>query len=393
MVDKSSPADDIVAFRDDVPTSSEFRKALQRDCKMLLALANARLLALALSLQAESDQDAKWPLAPDEELISYLLNTLPDHKRRELEADLKGNPRAFKRLLELHHALAGEAGQEVAAIPSSWQHVESREQLGTARFRPANGHLEFAPDDVMRSRLDLGQGDVIRPEDPELRAIAKRLVALRSPTEDPQPPIKRARSPSIDVSKAKSLLGSQTAEPLRDLLGAAERLRDALQVAKKMSRMTSPEDFERISALVDSARELADRVSRVANTILPVSKGQQQFPQYLGNALQSHAALQASYSKFSFDAAWQSSLRLHSTDMLISVTGSAGPPMHLQLQLEIPDGARLSGRVVTLVRPQQSFDSAETDKQGVCQLPLTAGESILLLEGDRPLELRLRSDL
>lgn len=66
-------------------------------------LTDSRLRALALSLSIDqTSHDADDP--DDTELLAYLLEMLPEQRRREVEIAIRGNARAFGRLMTLRAA-------------------------------------------------------------------------------------------------------------------------------------------------------------------------------------------------------------------------------------------------------------------------------------------------
>jgi hypothetical protein len=177
MADKRSPAE-ILAFRDEASPTPELCEKLRRDAKQLLALVDARLLALALALPDKLDPGAVWSLPDDGELVSYLLSTIRGERQRDLERRLRGNPRVFKRLLELRAALISSDSRMLRPPPAGLPIPTSRESLGTIRFRRFIAHLEFeyegrTPAGVAEAE-DLVLTEARRP--PELRGELRKFA-------------------------------------------------------------------------------------------------------------------------------------------------------------------------------------------------------------------------
>ncbi|MBO0757881.1 MAG: hypothetical protein J2P54_18705, partial [Bradyrhizobiaceae bacterium] len=103
-VKKSQSGDDdeqIIRLRDDV-ASAVPGEPLHSNARR--ALADARLRALAFSLGAEQDTQNGADKADDAELLAYLLDTLPQDRRMSLEQTLRGDAKAFERLITLRAA-------------------------------------------------------------------------------------------------------------------------------------------------------------------------------------------------------------------------------------------------------------------------------------------------
>lgn len=369
MAEKRSQANELIAFRDGQPTTDEFREELGRNRELLLRLADSRLLALALSLPRGSDPNSKWPLPSDDELMSYLLNELADDARLALEQQVKENPRVFARMLELREALADAAPS--GRVPHLWKRVEAREKLGTARFRAANGHLEFAPDQLMTSRL---APDATR-HTPQLGFLASAASLRTLEARAFRLEMGAKKPPVMPVDDQLHELTHKAAQLIETVHRVTQVLEDTLPEVSK------PTIAKAIRPLEEAAHELATTIEhlRLATRLERLRE-----PRFAAPLPEMHVV--------KGEARWHPSLRLQSSHALVSLSGSTGRPMELQIFLQSLEGTPVTNALATLVGPRHSFESAETNAEGRCSFPLEQGASVLLIDAGKPLaEIRLRS--
>ncbi len=86
--------DDVAYLPSDEPVTAETRRAL----------ADSRLRALAFSLSTDQSKRDGAHEIDDTELLRYLLDSLAPDRRVELEVILRGDARAFGRLMTLRSA-------------------------------------------------------------------------------------------------------------------------------------------------------------------------------------------------------------------------------------------------------------------------------------------------
>src|SRR5262249_43357332 len=133
----------------------------------------ARLRALAFALGAEQEVRALLPASAlgteqdvwgnaaevdDEELLAYLLDQLPAHRRVELEGMLRGDAQAFGRLATLHSALYSkkdERDQHRLDYPGK---KIPRHDAGMIEIRSAGAVLHFKNAHVQPGQTHLARG-------------------------------------------------------------------------------------------------------------------------------------------------------------------------------------------------------------------------------------------
>jgi hypothetical protein len=105
MAEQRISIEELIALRDGLQTTGNFRRLLASDIEAIKELAEARLFALLMSI-ASSDADLRSREIPDPEtLVRYLTNTLPSADVRRVEAAVRGNPEALEFLIALKDAL------------------------------------------------------------------------------------------------------------------------------------------------------------------------------------------------------------------------------------------------------------------------------------------------
>jgi hypothetical protein len=165
------------------------------------ALADARLLALALTLPAGQDAGKAGRGAddPDEtELLAYLLDDLSDARRNELERSIRGNARSIGRLMKLRTALNPVADKrglhrpELAArniLRRTGQALEVREVGKKLEFRERRPQLRPGPTTggMLNDLLDRASAPILGGDlGKEARHLLARWEVLTRTAKQPQ---------------------------------------------------------------------------------------------------------------------------------------------------------------------------------------------------------------
>lgn len=105
MADPKIPLEELIALRDGLQTTGNFRRALASDVEALKDLAEARLFALLMALPTSGNASKGGAIPQPEVLLRYLVNALPTTELKAVEAMVRGNAEALELLGALKDAL------------------------------------------------------------------------------------------------------------------------------------------------------------------------------------------------------------------------------------------------------------------------------------------------
>lgn len=395
--------DQIIAFRDNQPTSAEFRRQLTKDGDAQLELADARLLSLALSLLGprELDQDEACP--PDDRLCLYLLNQLPNAERDRLEDSLRGNSSALHRLLELRSAIADLAAADDRA-PLPWKEPPSRENLGVVQFRKSATVIEFQrhvypPRDYRVARLSSdiatlkeaaeflpkktrpgpwrtvgGRPRRIPPEvEYDLASLEFNIARLSEFTRQLRAMIQQSRRDKSDMVQEFRVSHGFEVE---------QQLRDALQSLPPKLGYQLEEQLRRLTEVAWDYLHQLDEASfgvEVEPLTFPAAASVSLASQDVEDDWQTMLALRGQAGTLRLEAA---SALAHEQDKI--------DKWHFSVTVLQLDDSPAPNTLVTVVKRDSGFDSVETDIDGKALLPLRGGESVLIVGTDPSMEVTLR---
>jgi hypothetical protein len=406
---------EIVRRRDGVVDTTE-----PLDASARRVLADARLRALALTLNInEVGQGGDYP--DDAELLAYLLDTLPDQRRHEVELAVrgKGNARAFGRLVALRTAFN--------------THLDKRDRRRTEH--PARKVVRRTAQEVEIRKL----GEELRFRDaPSTIAPVMQLARRTSAAAFSQMVSANRHVPSEKRRRSRMRLDSKTGLMLRNYLQRAslplvtgrhliEEARslvaqlEMLNLASKGTREeprpageTRVNELEQLSdRLVDvlfrlqrESDQLADDIRRIVLVAIdpPPSDKFSHRSAYVSEAdfasdSYPPADFRELYSPAPADMedslpGWHPMKQVSAGEWSLLLAGVASPRAILTATLE-PIGERTSEGlpVLTLVRPNEGFEVAEVDSAGLHKVNLPPGRSVLLIQGEKeiwqvPLTLR-----
>lgn len=361
-----SPIDDedIVQLRDGVvgeysgrPLTSVKRRSL----------ALARLRALAFAMASDPDQ-SQASLVPeqfeDNELLAYLLDTIPDTDVRALERRFSSDPSVLSRLVDLYNALAPTSG------------LQNRKLVD----HPA---LDVVRHTVVH--LDVqGVGELLhfRPRELEHIGIPSRLRAQFSASmSDP-----KARSGGGFGLMRRSLrTADRLAEEVRSLLG--QMWSTELPVDKEHRKHARLRD-DRVAQLrvlrsLEDLRTVLTEMRDGLNDRNPVGK-------MAAARWQLQPSLEVAQSVDFSHMYGTPAYDVVTGPWRIQLRGSPYPDARLLIQLtrrseaearDLPD--------VTLVRPAQGFKVIALDKHGRGNCSLPRGRSWLLVQAEEIWQVQL----
>src|SRR5262245_16829220 len=107
------------------------------------SLADARLRAFAFALGTERRANDGPGELEDTELVAYLLDALPEDRRQVMEETLRGDARAFGRLMELRSAFGSQPDERDRGRADDLARGMPRHTLGQIEIRNVRGTLQF----------------------------------------------------------------------------------------------------------------------------------------------------------------------------------------------------------------------------------------------------------
>lgn len=392
----------IIRRRDDVPGEA-FDEPL--DAFTRRALSDSRLRALAFALGDAEGQKQEAEQIGDSELIAYLLDTLPEQARIALEKSLHGNARAFGRLMTLLLAFdtptdkrdrqrandpARQVGRHIAA------RIDIRRMGAALQFRDASRPRGFFQPSLTSALY----------ESPPVRHQSRSVARMKHPMK---------RLPSAWGPKTEVMLRNSLQRAQRDLSTGSHLVEEALLLldrwwnnrprdAIQRGLLETPPDREteqlraRLTELLRELDIVADRINVEFDDIASGTAGMfspafpdepptisySYEPRFADGTVAARAASRDPESwsdTFDVDAGpW--TLRLAS-DVV-------GRTPQLAVSLRANDTQMPSADpFLTLVQPNVSFDTVNLDASGSGSIALSAGDSVLLLQGDEVWEIRL----
>lgn len=373
---KPTPAE-LVALRDSAPTSEELRKAVAQDHEALLALAEARILALALTLPTDTNAKQEWPLPDAVELVAYLQNSLSDEARPKLEKELRGNPRALDFLIALRNALIGKIEDGAAAkvrVPSGTPRIS----LGSIQYKAEDTRFLFRRNRPFEEPLaSIGEEVTFHAE------AIPRLSSERGFDFEPN----RLRSTSRRIARLRDAVIR-----LADAVDAVRVLR--LQIEKGAG--VGPERARDLPAIANLDKRIVQIESQIS--ILQDELLMSREPPAYRDLSRSRRDVRLEDFDLEFRGApsrpaqdWRTVLNLSERDIRIDLSGVAKPMRALDFSIARNGRGPVSGAEVTLVRPGRDFSTTSTDAQGMCRIEMPRGSLIALVDAESSYEFRLTS--
>jgi hypothetical protein len=376
--------DDVAGAPPDKPIDSETKRAL----------ADARLRALAFALGSEQSRNTPADQTDDAELLAYLLDTLPEHRRRALEETLRGNARAFGRLMTLRAALDSQTDQRDRQRADDPARKIRRRTAGRVDIRRVGEILQFR--DAARPRSSFGQERFARSE-PKVFALADELSS--------RPP---ARVHLERDENTKRMLRNLLERSRRDLDAGMSLINEALsslQIWSDVHRRAESETRgsgasanreaenlrERLKALLRELEIVANRIGDITSATDDMSP-RAQIAESLSLETPSNADLyQAPLERRlpTGQERWVDAFDLEAGPWAIRLTGSAVTTPRLVVYLRGDQVGPWDDLFLTLVRPAEGFETVNLDSSGIGEIALPTGDSVMLLQADEIWEVRL----
>jgi hypothetical protein len=347
------------------------------------ALADARLRALAFALGSEQSQSALTDQTDDTELLAYLLDTLPEHRRMALEEALRGNARAFGRLMTLRAALNSQTDRRDRQRADDPARKIRRRTAGRVDIRRAGEILQFR--DAARPRSSLE-----RPAAPPHAVLAEFRPMPRSTlewVEDTEGMLRnlleRARR---DLHAGMSLV-NEALSSLQIWLDVRRRAESKTRGSGAPADREAESLRERLKALLRELEIVANRIGDVTSATDDMSPRAQIAATIREDEL--YTAL-AERRLPTDQERWTDGFDLEAGPWAIHLTGNAVPTPRLVVSLRGDQmGMPSDDPFLTLVRPAEGFETVNLDSSGIGEIALPTGDSVMLLQADEVWEVRL----
>ena len=381
---------EIIRRRDGAPDTT-LNEQLDADARR--ALADARLRALAFALSASQTNPGTTDL-DDTELLAYLLDTLPEDRRTAIELALRGNVRAFGRLMTLRSAFNTQtdkrdrklADHPARKIPRhTTKRVEVRRVGEKLQFRDASvagSHERESVRMALRLAHDFVAKNVRLPElpRPQLRPGPKTVLMLSSMLE---------RTTSLFTT------GRDLVEEARTLLARWEKLNSEMGTWRTQQPRT---DEVRDNEIEQIGEHLIDVLLRLQHVADQLPDGIRQTLSFTIDKFKPSHAHQ--FSHYAADPAdqltihreapsvdlddWLETMNIQAGPWPLRLAGTVFPSPALAVTVQgVDTDASCDFPALTLVRPRQGFETANVDSSGLANLGLPSGPSILLVQAEK----------
>jgi hypothetical protein len=394
--------EEIIRRRDGVAGAAS-GEPLDSDAKR--ALADARLRALAFALGSEEGSSAKADLTDDAELLAYLLDTLPEHRRIALEKDLRGNARAFGRLATLRAAFSSETDKRDRQHADDPTRKIPRHTVGRFHIQRIGEILKFkdAPLRPLESRSVERQvfPSMLLSERAQIPPAAARFTSQER--ELPRLRLNPRTAVLFAAMLKRSMMDFHTVghlvEEMESLLSSWHESirREPFQMGNdKIASGEETEQLEerllrslgRLETMADDVKgKLARFASEIRDDIEPTQRAAslsvQRFSEYRSKALSDH------FLPFDVDG-WMDAVNVEAGPWALHLAGNAVPAPELAISLRRNQvGTPSVDPFLTLVRPAEGFETVDLDSSGNGKIALPAGDSVMLLQGNEVWEVRL----
>jgi hypothetical protein len=387
--------EEIIRRRDGV-TAAGSDEPLDSDAKR--ALADARLRALAFAL-SEQRQSAVADQTDDAELLAYLLDTLPEQRRMVLEEALRGNARAFGRLMTLRATLSSQTDKRDRQRADDPAREIPRHDVGRVDIRPMGELLQFR--DAARPRASSGVPRTVLSglEESSFRYRASRPMEFR-----------RLERPRLQWGpKTEVMLRNLLERTRRDLAQGISLINETQSRLDRWRNISRRDETEMREDFVPVHRDAENLRRQLTELLRELEAVANRINDELGDVAAatpdafSPTALAASLSLdrpsdekaplqrwLSTQERWADAFDLEAGPWAMHLTGTAVPTPRLVVSLRGDQvGMPSDEPFLTLVRPAEGFETVNLDSSGTGEIALPTGESVMLLQGDEVWEVRL----
>jgi hypothetical protein len=403
---KSSIDEEAVIRRRDGVVGNASDELLDSNTKR--ALADARLRALAFALRSGESRRAAADEIEDAELVAYLLDSLPEQRRIALEQALRGNARAFGRLMTLRTALSSQTDKRDRQRADDLVRKVSRHTAGHLDIRRFGEILQFRDATQPRPASHVARWATFPNK--ALRSQGRRAAAL---AHRDMPELRQTKRPRLQWGEqTEGMLRDVLERARRDLLAGTDLVGKAQQFlarwwvisrreeSREGGAISTPEAQSLRERMTELLRELEFVANRINDELGDVtSTAAAVFPR--GPLVESYPSAELFKENLTETRplefllprdGWADTFDLEAGHWVIHLAGTATTP---RPQLTIALNGNQVGRpsidpFVTLVRPMEGFDTVNLDSSGSGKFALPFGDSVILLQSaDDVWELRL----
>jgi hypothetical protein len=385
--------DGVAAGASDEPLDSNARRAL----------ADARLRALAFSLIAEQGAGPEAREVDDTELLAYLLDILPEDRRIALEEVVRGDARAFGRLMTLRTAFNSQTDPRDRRRADDPSRNIPRHTVGRVDIRRVGDLLQFTAREP-RQRPPASQQFAVHSPGAEFHAyrVAPQMAKLR------------------EIRPARLRLGPKSEASLRNLLDRVRRHFDAgrnllqeidrLLASWQENRQRSRFQWRQTERMTHGdARSVEDRLAELLRELQLIGVrireeideidlatdakfAPEEFvaPQSAVPFVADEMPLEANLRLPTARETWADAFDIEAGDWALHLVGLAIPTPRLAITLRSKDGVTTPIEpFLTLVRPADGFEIVNLDSSGHGEVALPSGDIVLLVQGDEVWNLHL----
>jgi hypothetical protein len=378
----------IIRRRDGVPGASE----VPLDSAARRALADARLRALAFALRSEQNTRGGLGDIDDADLLAYLLDSLPEERRAALEDAVRGDSRAFGRLMTLRAALGSQTDErdrqradDLAKIP--------RHTAALVDIRTTGKALQFK--------------DAREPQSPLVR-LSRELEEL-APAFERRSAFLLVKRPGLEweiggtprnlLERARHDLdaGMSRVNEVRVLLERWWEVNRREETGAHSARAPGDREAEnvreRLAGLVDGIGTFANRINEAENVHKRLAELLHElgmFADHINDELGDIASVAAGMFPPPAPETWSEAFAVEAGPWAVHLAGTAVPTPQLAVNLHRNVAEEISAEpFVTLVQPAQGFETVNLDPSGNGKIALPRGDSVMLVQGDEVWEVRL----
>jgi hypothetical protein len=371
--------EDILSLRDDVAHPDRAQSLAVPGARRALAESRLRALAIALSGKGASQHHVDVP--QDDELLEYLLADMPEDRHRELESQLRGNPRAFERLVKLHELTSSHVNHRDLQHADMAERSIKRHDLGKFEVMLRAGRLAFR---LMDERSSSISGDSLKSafalEMPEPLAYADEELE----DEETLGRIERL------LSRCSRLVTQVRALRNGDQARDSEEFGNPNLIEERYVPRRVPSVEEELSESVRQLQELAHTLEREAMFARKMGSSPKFSSRRTSSVAEFRAPPPASRMIFASrmaahkserDGDWQKKIDLAAGPWTLSLAGHSGSASLLEISVVATESAApVAWPFVTIVQPGKTFVTSAFDAHGYAELPLIAPQNVLMLQ-------------
>jgi hypothetical protein len=377
--------------------------SLDADSRRALADARLRALAFALGDELSTAEPGEFDEA---DLLAYLLDTLPEDRLLMLDSALRGDARAFGRLMALRSSLSAQTDRRDRQRADHPARNIPRRKLGPIDIRNLGNVLQFRETDIpsalpqrMESEPSATYHSLLPSSD-----IADFLSGYHGEWSPRQ--LRWDQKTGLAVSNMLQraapnfVAGSNLANEARSLLEKWEhfnfgRGRRQFERRKSDSSESGEDVSARLVQVLNELQQLADSIQRdmasVISSIGMVEPRKTPVSRWFLHESAPAMELRAKASMPSLETdRWSRTIDIEAGPWALQLSGVALPAPQLAVTLRRADEKVASVQpLLTLVRPRQGFETANVSPDGHAKMALPQGQTVLLVQSNEVWEVHL----